>query len=371
MQKVKSIEFLRVIACLAIILFHLFSMDRLGSLYGDTKWFHHLNNMTCDGGKAVDLFFILSGFFFAWKFKPEINLQQFIKSKIIRLWPVMIFVILLSLFVSLTTGVIGWNLYDNLLVLVGLNGTGLVLKHTGATHVASFWYVSSMLWVMIFYHYIIRHFDKKYVNLSIACIVFLSYTFLIQSTHGTLNGIDMACSNVFNNGMLRALGGIGVGYLVAEWYVTNVDYIKNKIFSLKNSLIITLLELCCVYFIVNNLLLHYFKYPNKLIYILAFTFCLILFLFNKGYISRLLNDTKLGDIFVFYGKYTYSIYIVHLFIYHILKNAVWNYSPQFCLNHPCLTILYTLTLVITSGVFLYHFVEQPCIAYFKQKVSKS
>lgn len=85
MHKIKNIEFLRIIGCLAIILFHLFNNSRLHSFFPDIQIYDRFFNMSCDGQKAVDLFFILSGFFFFLKFNVSQSLWDFIKHKLIRL----------------------------------------------------------------------------------------------------------------------------------------------------------------------------------------------------------------------------------------------------------------------------------------------
>ena len=91
MQKIKNIEFLRIIGCIAIILLHLFENARLHGLFGDIEIYDKLYCMTSNGQKAVDLFFIISGFFFALKFNPAKSIWEFLKHKFIRLYPVLIF----------------------------------------------------------------------------------------------------------------------------------------------------------------------------------------------------------------------------------------------------------------------------------------
>lgn len=63
MQKLKNIDFLRVIGCITIILLHLFAIPRLSGLFPDIGLYTKLQSMTSNGQKAVDLFFIISGFF--------------------------------------------------------------------------------------------------------------------------------------------------------------------------------------------------------------------------------------------------------------------------------------------------------------------
>ena len=170
MNKIKNIEFLRVIGCLAIILLHLFNHTRLHGLFGDIDLYDKLCRMTSNGQKAVDLFFMLSGFFFALKLDTTKSLLEFIKNKLIRLYPGLIFITLLCFIASLF-GAIEFTLYDNILSLLCLNGTSLVnsLGNTGI-----FWYVSAMLWTFLLFYYLLKNYEKKHVE-SVINFLQISY----------------------------------------------------------------------------------------------------------------------------------------------------------------------------------------------------
>ena len=98
MEKFKNIECLRIIGCIAIVLLHIFhSNGGLYELFGNITYGQLYFN-TSNGQKAVDLFFILSGLFFTLKIAPPPKMQSlydFIKKKVLRLWPVLMWVILL------------------------------------------------------------------------------------------------------------------------------------------------------------------------------------------------------------------------------------------------------------------------------------
>lgn len=102
--KIKNIEFLRIIACFAIILLHLFNKSRLHGLFGDIDIYNKLWIMTSNGQKAVDLFFIISGFLFALKFNVAQSIWGILKHKFIRLYPVLVFGFIAYFLMSLTGG---------------------------------------------------------------------------------------------------------------------------------------------------------------------------------------------------------------------------------------------------------------------------
>ena len=360
MQKIKNIEFLRIIGCLAIILTHLFN-----KLYGalDIEIYDKLCNMTCNGNKAVDLFFILSGFFFTYKLNLHRSCWEFVKHKLIRLYPVLIFVIILYFVFSLT-GSVKFTYYDNIFTLLGLSGTGIVQKYGNASH---FWYVSAMLWTLLFYYYLLKNYSKKNVNLFIAITILFSYSFLIYSRHGYIGVLRNTCYYFYNLGMLRALGGIGIGYFIGEWYKTNIDKIKDWKPSTIQVVLLSGLEFITLYFIINNLMLHKLKYYNQFIFIIAFTVIIILFLVNQGVFSRILNNNICSNL----AKYSYSLYMVHPPIYSLFSGSIWKYHPEIVYTHPTLNVIFTLSLVIIAGILTYHFIEKPATNHLTNKYYNS
>ena len=357
MQKIKNIEFLRVIGCITIILYHLFLKSKL--YYPDIDLYNKLHNMTACGGKAVELFFILSGFFFVYTLNTNKTCWEFIKSKLIRLYPVLVFVIILYFIFSLT-GTLKFTLYDNIFTLLGLNGTGLIIKYANASH---FWYVSAMLWTLLFYFYLNKNYEKKNINLFIVLTVFFSYTFLLHVQKGNIGGIERTYNTILNVGMLRALGGISIGYLIGEWYKNNIDNINSLKVNIYQTIALSGLEFITIYFIINNLMLHKLNYNNQFIFIIAYTIIIMLFLAKKGFFSKILDN----NIWVQISKYSYSIYMIHFPIYYQLKACIWDKHPGFIYTHPVINFVGTILLVIMAGILTYHLIEKPCVDYFKRK----
>jgi peptidoglycan/LPS O-acetylase OafA/YrhL len=364
MQKIKNIEFLRIIGCIAVIVLHLFR-EPFTNLFSDIEIYNKGAYILFNGQKSVDLFFIISGFFFAYLLNTKYSLLDFIKKKLIRLYPVAIFTVIVSFLISLT-GVIKFNLYSNILVLLNLHGTAMSVNLPDC-QLKAFWYVSSMLWVLGIYYYLLKNFDKKIVNLAIFLIVFLCYSFLINAKGGKINSVEQTFYHIFNVGFMRALAGLGVGYFIGEWWKENKEKIQQISLNIYQKLAITALEFVCLYFMINNLVLHRLKFQNHMIFIVDFIAIIMLFIIKKGFISQILNDTILGDISVNIAKYTYSLYITHKLIFAILVGSFWKFHPQWVYAHPIENVVMTLLLVVIFGAFTYHFVEAPCARYFSKK----
>ncbi len=355
MQKIKNIEFLRVIGCIAIVLLHLFSC-----LKGyDSDLFRHLRYMTSDGQKAVDLFFMLSGFFFVLTLNSKQTVLDFVKKKIIRFYPVLIFVMLLYFLVSLT-GAFDFAYYDNIFCLLLLDGTSLVTK---SGNVGVFWYVSAMFWVLLALFYSLKVFKKEQVNLFLAFAILFCYSFLIHAKGGKINNHLLILCFVFSVKMLRAVGGIGIGYFIGEWYKNNIEKIKNYTFNIYQKIFLSVIEFMCIYFTINNLMLHRIKFKNDMIFIITFAILIICFLLKGGFFSRLLDNDFWGKI----SKYTYSIYMTHTLIIFTFKGLLWKPYTDYLLGHELLNIFAPIILALILGVFTYHFVEKPCAQYFKER----
>ncbi len=280
-KKLKNIELLKIIGCIAIVFIHLFE-KRILKYAPDISLYQVLNYMTSDAAKAVELFFIISGFFFVYKLNLHQTIWEFLRKKIIRFWPVLIFLIVTSYFVSLT-GIIKWDFYDNLMLLFGLSGTSLVLE-SGKISVSPFWYVSAMLWVLLFFYYLFKNYEKKNVLLFISLLVFFVYSYLIHAQDGFIGHRTKTFQNIYNIGMMRAMGAIGIGCLIGEWYKNNEEKIQALALNIYQQVAITVIEFYCLYFIINYLILQKFLYGNQFIYIVIFALTLILFIIKKGFI---------------------------------------------------------------------------------------
>lgn len=356
-EKIKNIEFLRIIGCIAVVCTHLFCGS--GLLSFDVDIFSKFRKMTQHGSLAVELFFIISGLFFALKLDTTKSLWQFLKKKFIRLYPVLIVMLLIGWLGHSLFGLYKLKIYDSILILFGFNGTALAKGGSWQTGGNAFWYVSAMLWTLSLFYYLLKNYERKTVNIIIATLVYTSYALLAGMENWPANKM---LSGMFNTGMCRALGGIGIGYFIAQWYNSNKDAIKNTILPIYTKLFLTLIEFMCLFFIINNLLLHNIKYDNNFIFIVVFTLTLVLFLYNKGYISRFLNK----DIFVNLSKYTYSIYMVHCYIIYMSRHYFWNVHKHFLVTHPIINIEITIGLAIFFGVLMYHLVEKPASNYLKK-----
>ena len=358
-KKFLNLEVLRIIGCISIVFVHLFSHQLLDAA-DKVEIYAKLATLNSSGRMAVEMFFIISGLLFSIKLDLNQSILDFVKKKLIRLYPVLVFVVFASAIIC-ALGLIGFSIFDNLLALFLLNGTGLVLEVTDTTVMA--WYVSAMLWTMLLFMYLLKNFEKKYVDLLIVLLIFFSYTFIIHALNGRMYYHTLTYHGFINIGMLRAFGGIGLGYLIGEWYKVYSEKIERATVSAKTKILITLAEFTFLFFIIYNLLLHDIKFNNRIIFVIVFAITIMLFISKKGFVSKFLEN----KIFSKVSRYTYSIYMVHLLVFETINGSLWKKQPDFLYSHPVLNLVIALTCVVLLGILVHHVIEVPSAKFLRKK----
>lgn len=196
------------------------------NLFGDL--YIYLNKSSFNGNKSVEFFFIISGFFLIYGFNKNLSTFDFIKKKIIRLSPLMLFFNIIYLILSLFTKSIKYDTYNNILSLLFLGNIGVTKSHG---NLRIFWYVSVLFWVSFLYFYLLKYFERKNINLFSAISIWFSYVFMIQARNGNISDILKTYNNIFVVGLLRGLGGMGIGYFIGSIYKENEDKIENMEFK--------------------------------------------------------------------------------------------------------------------------------------------
>lgn len=354
-----NIDFLRFIFAIIIILYHFCHAGKGSFFLGTFKNISEVANfssMTSFGNLAVDFFFIIAGFFLFYRRDFGIKISDFVKSRIIRLYPlVLLYSIISILFGFFVYKINNYIPYEQILRLLLIDNIGLNLVHSGIT-----WYVSVLFWCSLFYFYIIKYFEKKYIDLFIPLIIIFCYSFLIHAYKGNITGHTQSFDFIYNAGVLRGLAGLGLGIIIAKIY-SELGDLNNKI-SFYSKIIYSIAEGVLLYFVINFTCLKKLSYYSNFIIIVAFAILFFLFLLNKGYISNLLNNRFLG----YLGRYTYSIFIIHRFVQNTIKIYVLPINTNFVSNHIYITIFLVTLLCIIAGIITYYLIEKPSFNYLKK-----
>ncbi len=358
MEKLKNIEFIRVFLISVIVLLHTTAYGSWSLLvnFPDIPQLKIFHNIFIQGNNSVEGFFIIAGFLLVYTLKNQ-SVKDFIKKKYIRLSPVIIFAVLMCIIASFWHA-IKLRFWDDILVVLLLNNFGICLAH-GTT--PTLWFTSALFAGLLVYFLILKFFTKNIKGILLILLPIMAYGILEYFQHGSFSTPHKNYMYIFNVGFLRAIGGIGVGAIAAHIYKRYIDKVRKKVFNYIAILGINIAEFGLLSFVVWWLIVPH-RQLNCIYFVFAFVLLLLVFVFEKGIISKITNK----DIWVKLGKYQYSIYVIHSVVGKILINTAWLTHPDFVKNHPYSTISVIILAILASGYFTYNFVEKPCCKYLKK-----
>lgn len=330
-SKLNSIELLRIIGVILILVFHalhIIDEPRIIYPYFRMCWVF------------VECFFIIAGFFLPNILVKRTTFKDFAVTRIIRLFPVAFFA---TVFVNIFH--FHKHFYEILPDFLLLSHIGLKSSQVALLGACLFLFV--LFWCSCFYYCLLNIIkDKLKFNFTVVLIIYFA---LVMYT----NDVGIQTHNaygIFNIGILRGIISIGIGILIRLNFYNpeNIKSIKNKIFF-------TILELFLFFYLIINLAcIKYAEAPrNMVLYIFLFSFLIICMVNNAGYFSKVLNKVNLYPI----SKYSLSIYV--------MQNIPWIFL------HPSQQIsgyIYVTLFIISStilGIIAYHVIEVPSRKLYK------
>lgn len=253
-EELYSVDFLRFIFAMIIVYFHIFH-DNIMKFTNNSGFYKNLYE-NANGDVLVECFFLLSGFFMFYSFKKRgsIAFGKYAYSKAARLWPTLFFAILLEIIFF------NGSAFNGFFNALFLQCNGLSLDFRGIN-----WYVSPLFWTFLFYFGLHKIIKKEKVFCFITAILsYISYLLVCNANDGIFSrGIGFGFVSL---AMCRALGGLGIGYLIA----TIVQNLKDNGFEervtdtkLKKVIFLSLLQseklfhfrLSCLTALLKNLIL--------------------------------------------------------------------------------------------------------------------
>ena len=322
-----NIDFLRILFTLLIILYHI--DNRL--------------NIWSNLGSAVEFFFILSGYFLAVASAKTENTLLFIKKKIIRFMPLILFSEMLSILAVENVSLSSFFAEVLLLPRTGLYPT---VGYNGAT-----WYINVLFWVSLAYFYILKTQNKKTAHLIIGLMTFFAAVICVYKNFA-LNDSDKSLLNIlFPISMMKGVCSMGVGYFLAV-----------LLSETKEKILWSFLEVSVFSY---ALVMMFFKScvpGNNIFYVIIFMLLLYLFLRRQGLFSRLLNQ----PVFSKYSKYCLSFYVTHYPIVTFWLFPIRDKDPEWFFSHKIIVASVSCIVILIIGIFSYHFIEKPVGRFLKK-----
>ncbi|MDR1123671.1 MAG: acyltransferase family protein [Elusimicrobiota bacterium] len=335
----KNVEFLRFAMTWTIVWFHAWIIKAFVDVGMPINW-------ATGGFKAVEMFFLIAGFFMFLKLHTEQSTWEFWKKKWVRLAPLVILSALLTSF-FLDGHFRTKELLEALLIRTW--GFFPIRGSLGGFQ----WFICDLAFISLVYFYIAKSIPQKYMNMVVFFIMYISANvMLFPGKNGgyILLDIDMA----------RGFLYMGVGYFLANAYKSINS--QNLLQNTGKTICYSIAEVSLFLFVMMNLFTLREKEASLQ---LAFIALFLLFIHRKGWFSRLLEK----DWAVLLGRYAYAIYCVHIFaLQATAKFIVLPHKGFFAANHWAVFLISSV-VVMALAVLAHHFVEVPAIRWFGYKKS--
>lgn len=344
-------------------------LDQLTSIRGIAAWWvvvYHSQaflkekispdalNVISYGYLAVDLFFVLSGFVLFLNYHSRVNhnapktILLFYWNRFARIYPLH-FVMMISYLVLTVTffyfsssgkppGSYSTETFIQSLLLMQTWGNNELTWNVPSWSISSEWAAYMIFPLIIF-------FMRKYL-VGITMHIFLSI-FVLFSISYIYNSLGMTSigSSIAKMAIIRTLFEFTLGCVIASVYINHTDFI------------VKFRYLGLVIFIGACLIFAKSKIDDYFIFPIAF-FSLIAYLsVDTSYITRFLNFPLL----VYLGEISYSTYMVHYFIYDILKAGIGTVYEYAGLGQLAISFF----IVLLASMAMHHTIEIPSQRYLR------
>lgn len=332
LPKMMNIEFLRIVFTFAILFLH---------IAGRFKYFSK-------GWSSIQFFFILSGFLFFLTYDKCPSICDFVKKKIIRFTPIIVFSSIISgIFkseIDFSTLSADWFFLGNMLM-------------SRDSYTAAAWYISVLFWITTLYFYLLKTQRKETVYVIIAILTFFGYAAHARFGWGRLVGLGDKgnIGYLITQGAMHGVSNIGLGFLIALFYV-NRKQDKNLFKPWQY----TVAEACFLILPCISMFNQKMFPSSVMMLIICYTFLLFLFVVQKGYISRFFEK----PIFAKISRYALAVYISHQPISIPLLNYL-KIEPSSFSSRTVGIAVYILFFCFI-GFIVHHVIELPATRALKK-----
>ena len=323
--KIHNLGFLRLVFAISVVCTHFFGILSIPKT-----------------GTSVEFFFILSGFFLAYTFKPEKTTLNYIKKRFIQFAPLVVFGCLIC----------GGGLASFKGALF-LQNTGLAFG--GDLLNAPAWYIGVLFWISLFYFALLKTVsDKNKLYLIVGTIAFIACIICARAPGDRLELVF----DLFPKGLFRGLACVGIGVLLQS-----VVKMENR----RPNLWYTILEAALLVMMFLGLFYYPMHFPYWFYSVICWSVLIYLFLSRRGYITKALDK----PIFSKLSTFCLSMFLTHWFVTSTASKygTIWwikQYKPEWFESEKALVIVLVLVSAFIVAIFAHYFVEKPCTKLLKK-----
>jgi peptidoglycan/LPS O-acetylase OafA/YrhL len=343
---VRALDGLRGIAILLVLLLHLFP-------------FYPLSYLTNLGWTGVDLFFVLSGFLITgilYDSKHKKNYyRNFLAKRVLRIFPLYYLILIIFFFVDKFSGVSGFQYFPNSQVPFWTYTSNFImafgnLKPEGiGVHISHFWSLAIEEQFYLFWPFCILLFANR--GIFLVCLLFIATSVVIKNVY------PVYPFNYFFT--LSRMEGLLFGALLAILIRVNKNVLQKWIPVL---LVVSVI-------VVTSIILYTRDLGNgsELVMRFGYTFidlmfcCILAYIFDKEKAGRIFSKLLSSPTLVFFGKYSYGLYVYHWIVYSILAATITSFVNGFLkagfVSSMVIAVI-CLVLTITVSYASYHLIEK-------------
>jgi peptidoglycan/LPS O-acetylase OafA/YrhL len=367
----EALDALRGICALLVVLFHV-------PVYHALKDIGSFANLQF----CVDMFFALSGFVLCHAYGQRLNDRaegiRFVVLRFARLWP--LHVVMLTLFVGLETGKFIfsradtgfaldsrafaegrslWEIVTNILFLQSFD------LHAGLSWNGPAWSAAVEFYVSILFAGVVLLFPRQRYAIFLALCLAAGALLYQVSPDALFVSSDW--------GVLRAMFGFFAGCLAYSLRAHSDEKLTAP----------NLWEACCVVLVVAFAATRPWG-PSHYAFPLLAIIVLYVFSYDQGAISKALRSSILQKL----GLWSYSIYMIHTFLFQVTKMGVsfvgqkahlnlvgWHNEEKLMLlgspEQAVLPALILTVLVVPAAALTYRWIEKPAMDAARDLLSKA
>lgn len=363
------LDVLRFLAAFLVVTYHYyyFAANAIVLYTADTQYKSYIDSLSTYGYLGVQIFFVISGFIILHTAINKTSLE-FIKSRIIRLWPAIFIGSTIAYAIFIILGpraqlpiIDIWNYIANALGLTitplrPLMSSSIIMNQLGKINMEYFdgamWTLSREVGFYIFISIILIFRQIKNIHyLALLWVTFSYYTFLNYiSPNASISGISLYTQ--LDYASYFALGIFSYLYFIKSDFLAQYKIINNKIIiniGLWLSLALSLYSVYDLAYVYNiNHLNIAIPSIATLIYFALYLMFVFAINYNRNYSARTLS------IFAILGGSSYTLYLMHQFnAYRIID----YYNHHFAWGYIHSTVLLIIIIPIIISIHLY--LEKP------------
>ncbi len=320
-----------------------------------------INTILAEGYVWVSFFFMLSGFILSYSYYSKKNIDSFSKfifRRISKIYPIHLLMLILTIIFLFINGnsISIYNIFYNIFLIQSWNSDPSVYWGINAVS----WSISDELFFYFLFIPLCRMRLKWLIFITFLILIIYLSIFIIHN-ESSYSKYALFFRWVFYISPAIRLIGFIAGILSFHAYekikLIKLDNYYN-LMELSSIIIFSLFIYMSIHYNVNKLL------RWDIYYTIPLSFIIISFSFQKGIISRILNN----KIFVFLGNASFSLYMIH---YLTIELILKFFTKKGTIDNILRIFIY-LPFVSISVIFLasvvYLYFEKPANIYMFNKL---